>query len=39
MSTKDWIEKDYGKTLGLKKDATPDQITKAFRIRNDRVNP
>jgi len=31
MSTKDWIEKDYYKTLGLKKDATPDQIKKAFR--------
>ncbi|MDR0959446.1 MAG: molecular chaperone DnaJ [Propionibacteriaceae bacterium] len=31
MSTKDWIEKDYYKTLGVKKDASQDQIKKAFR--------
>ena len=31
MSQQDWLEKDYYKVLGLKKDATPDQIKKAFR--------
>ncbi|MDR0782413.1 MAG: DnaJ domain-containing protein, partial [Propionibacteriaceae bacterium] len=31
MSQKDWIEKDYYSVLGLKKDATEDQIKKAFR--------
>ncbi|MFV0407168.1 MAG: molecular chaperone DnaJ [Propioniciclava sp.] len=31
MSTKDWIEKDYYKVLGVSKDAKPDQIKKAFR--------
>ena len=31
MSTKDWIEKDYYKTLGVAKDASQSDIKKAFR--------
>jgi len=31
VSQKDWLEKDYYAVLGVKKDATPDQIKKAFR--------
>ena len=31
MSTKDWLEKDYYKILGVPKDAKPDQVKKAFR--------
>ncbi|MDR1387465.1 MAG: molecular chaperone DnaJ [Propionibacteriaceae bacterium] len=31
MSTKDWLEKDYYATLGLKKGASQEQIKKAFR--------
>jgi molecular chaperone DnaJ len=31
VSTKDWIEKDYYKVLGVAKDAKPDDIKKAFR--------
>lgn len=31
MSTKDWIEKDLYKVLGVSKDAKPDEIKKAFR--------
>jgi len=31
VSTKDFLEKDYYKTLGVPKDATADQIKKAYR--------
>lgn len=31
MSTKDWIEKDYYKVLGVAKDAKPEEIKRAFR--------
>ncbi len=31
MSTKDWLEKDYYKVLGVKSDASADEIKKAFR--------
>ena len=31
MSTKDWIEKDFYKVLGVAKDAKPEEIKKSYR--------
>ncbi|MGI8459024.1 MAG: molecular chaperone DnaJ [Propionibacteriaceae bacterium] len=31
MSTKDWLEKDYYKVLGVAKDAKPEDLKKAYR--------
>ena len=31
MSTKDWLEKDYYKVLGVAKDAKPEDIKRAYR--------
>ncbi|MFA6112330.1 MAG: DnaJ domain-containing protein, partial [Candidatus Latescibacterota bacterium] len=39
MSTKDWLEKDYYKVLGVSKDAKPDEIKKAFRKLAKELHP
>jgi molecular chaperone DnaJ len=39
MSQKDWLDKDYYAVLGLKKDATADQIKQAFRKLARRYHP
>ncbi len=39
MSQKDWIEKDFYKTLGVSKDAKPAEIKKAFRTLAKKHHP
>ena len=39
MSTKDWIEKDYYKVLGVPKDASADQIKKEYRKLAKKYHP
>ncbi|MCA0296210.1 MAG: molecular chaperone DnaJ [Actinobacteria bacterium] len=39
MSTKDWLEKDYYKVLGVSKDAKPEEIKKAFRKLARELHP
>ena len=39
MSTKDWIEKDYYKVLGVPKDASQPDIKKAFRKKAGEFHP
>ena len=39
MSTKDFLEKDYYKTLGVSKDATPDEIKKSYRKLARKFHP
>jgi molecular chaperone DnaJ len=39
MSTKDWIEKDYYKVLGVPKDATADDVKKAYRKLARQLHP
>jgi molecular chaperone DnaJ len=39
MSTKDFIEKDYYKTLGVSKDAKPDEIKKSYRKLARKFHP
>ncbi len=39
MSTKDWLEKDYYKVLGVSSDARPEEIKKAFRKLARELHP
>lgn len=39
MSTKDWLEKDYYKVLGVGKDASASEIKKAFRKLARQLHP
>jgi len=39
VSTKDWIEKDYYKVLGVPKDASADQIKKEYRKLAKKYHP
>lgn len=39
MSTQDWLEKDFYKVLGVAKDATESEITKAYRKLARKYHP